>query len=173
MRILSYLFGVRAKNRPGVYTITNRHTGRVYIGATAKTIAERWQRHRYMLDTGRHHNKHLQADWNRYGAHSFKFAILEVVNDGEQAFEREREWQRRRYTPEGLYNPDPDATLSGSGGLLRRRGPEYERSELLALYREMRVQGYTRDKARAVLRERGINLDNNLWSQAGRPLDPT
>jgi len=168
MGILSHLFGVRAKNRPGIYTITNRRTGRVYIGATAKTIAERWARHRYMLNTGRHHNKQLQADWNIYGAHSFKFAVLEVVEDADQVFEREREWQRRRYTPDALYNPDPDAILEGSGGLLKRCTPEYGRAELLNLYREMRAQGVTRDRARVILREQGISLDNNLWAQAGR-----
>jgi hypothetical protein len=52
-----------------IYKITNRDTGRVYIGMTEKTIHARFRRHMLRLRDGSHVNIHLQADFNR--GHSF------------------------------------------------------------------------------------------------------
>lgn len=106
MGILS-LFSTAPKDRPGVYCITNRHTGWFYIGATTLAMTERWDRHRYMLNTGRHHNKRLQADWDEYGSRTFKFSVIEVVKHVDQVFIREEYWQRRKHTNK-CYNPHPD-----------------------------------------------------------------
>lgn len=158
MGILSRLFGLRAKYRPGVYTITNRHTGCVYIGATTKTIAERWDKHRRDLTAGRHHNKRLQRDWNTYSWRAFKFSILEMC-DAERVFEREKVWQRKRHTPDGCYNPHPDV-LARLVSVLQVRGVTLER------LRELRSAGYSRDRARELLRAEGVSFDNAAWSKA-------
>jgi len=106
MSILPHFF-LAPKDRPGIYRIDNRRTGGFYIGATTLAITERWDRHRYMLNTGRHHNKRLQADWNKYGARSFRFSVIEVVKDTDKVFAREEYWQRKKHTSK-CYNRHPD-----------------------------------------------------------------
>ena len=61
----------------GVYTITNRVTGKLYVGSTVGHISERFRQHRYQLRKGSHANKHLQAAWNRYGEPEFDFEVLD------------------------------------------------------------------------------------------------
>jgi group I intron endonuclease len=101
MGILSF-FRPAPKHRPGVYCITNRRTGHFYIGATTLTITERWNRHCYMLDTGRHHNKRLQADWDAYGSQAFKFSVIEVVQDTDQVFIRQEPKPKELGLAEGI-----------------------------------------------------------------------
>lgn len=48
---------------PGVYRITDAHTGRFYIGSSVN-IAKRWAQHRGRLCDGSHPNPMLQAIWN-------------------------------------------------------------------------------------------------------------
>lgn len=167
MGILSYLFGTRAKNQPGVYSITNRRTGCVYIGATTRPMTERWQEHSDLLRRWKHHNKRLQADWHRYGHRAFKFAVLEVAPP-HMVFERERAWQLLKYTPDGCYNPHPDAPLPRPEAYDPNAQPlmRYTSDELVLIYREMRRSGMKREGARAILKERGIPLNNNLWAAA-------
>jgi group I intron endonuclease len=40
---------------------------------------ERWYRHRWSLNRGRHRNPHLQQAWVKYGEANFEFSILEFV----------------------------------------------------------------------------------------------
>lgn len=62
-------------NGPGVYAITCRPTGRVYIGSSVR-VASRWRRHRVELLAGEHHSSKLQRAWNKYGAAAFSFEPL-------------------------------------------------------------------------------------------------
>jgi len=64
--------------RGGVYKLTNKLNGRVYIGS-AKEFKERWKEHERSLKLGKHHNRFLQADYNKCGAEAFSFSILEIV----------------------------------------------------------------------------------------------
>jgi len=61
----------------GIYVISNTKNGKVYIGKTAYGFAVRWQDHKLRLNGDYHTNRHLQAAWNKYGAKSFKFLVLE------------------------------------------------------------------------------------------------
>lgn len=61
-----------------VYAICNYSTGEAYIGETV-SIPYRWRGHRALLQKGKHHNRALQAAWNRDGASSFSLVILERV----------------------------------------------------------------------------------------------
>lgn len=95
MGILS-LFGLSPKTQPGVYCISNKRNGKAYIGSTTRRICDRWCEHRKHLTAGVHHNKGLQADWDRYGANAFRFYVLEVVADPVAVLERELHWQQNK-----------------------------------------------------------------------------
>lgn len=75
------------RSRPaqaGIYHIVNRQDGKTYVGS-AVNIATRWADHRKLLQANKHHGKfgniHLQRAWNRDGAQSFDFIIVEIVTD--------------------------------------------------------------------------------------------
>jgi group I intron endonuclease len=59
----------------GIYEIRNLVNGKRYVGS-AVDIAKRWREHRKHLKGGRHHSRHLQAAWAKYGDESFAFRIL-------------------------------------------------------------------------------------------------
>lgn len=61
----------------GIYQIVNTVNGKRYVGS-AKSFAGRWSTHRSRLKTGRHHNRHLQSSWAKYGAAAFAFQKLIV-----------------------------------------------------------------------------------------------
>ena len=60
----------------GIYKIKNIINGKVYIGQTYN-LKYRWSRHKSDLNNNRHHNKHLQNAWNKYGEDNFRFEIIE------------------------------------------------------------------------------------------------
>lgn len=62
--------------KSGVYLITNKVNGKVYVGSS-KDVARRIKRHKYLLTNGRHDNEHLLNAWNNYGEENFKFEVLE------------------------------------------------------------------------------------------------
>jgi group I intron endonuclease len=160
MPILSF-FWPAPKHRPGIYCITNRRTGWFYIGATTLTITKRWDRHRYMLDTGRHHNKRLQADWDTYGERAFKFTVIEVVRDASQIFIREHYWQRRKYNSK-CYNPNPDAILPAF--VRRRISSKISRSDQLFIFRVMRGSlPKTKKNIRTAMELMGITASEEDW----------
>lgn len=66
-----------------VYKITNLINDRVYYGST-KDFTNRKKTHLENLFNKCHHNKHLQKDFDKYGARTFKFEIIKY-------FEKEQE----------------------------------------------------------------------------------
>lgn len=60
----------------GVYQITNTVNGKRYIGSSVN-VHRRLLDHRRKLSRGAHHSAALQAAWNKYGAESFVFSLLE------------------------------------------------------------------------------------------------
>jgi group I intron endonuclease len=65
----------------GVYRIMCMANGRWYIGSTVQSFKTRWYGHELELTKGIHTNKPLQNAWDKYGAISFRFDILEVIDD--------------------------------------------------------------------------------------------
>ena len=63
----------------GVYQIKNIVNGKIYIGSASSKFGfnSRWSRHVFDLKNGKHHSKHLQSSWDKYGSDKFKFEILE------------------------------------------------------------------------------------------------
>lgn len=65
----------------GIYRIVNTVNGKGYVGKTGMNFGDRWDSHRSLLNSGKHDNPLLQRAWDKYGAESFSFEILEVVDD--------------------------------------------------------------------------------------------
>lgn len=59
----------------GIYEIVNLVNGKRYVGS-AVDIAQRWREHRKGLRAGRHHSRHLQSAWLKYGTDAFEFRIV-------------------------------------------------------------------------------------------------
>lgn len=59
----------------GVYKITNKCNGKIYIGSTIN-FKQRFNDHKKLLRQDKHPNPHLQNAWNKYGEDSFGFEIL-------------------------------------------------------------------------------------------------
>jgi group I intron endonuclease len=75
----------------GIYIVHNRKNGNFYIGSTVN-LRQRWRQHLWSLDNNRHHNPHLQSAWNKYGANSFEFLVVEVVKATTDILPREQTW---------------------------------------------------------------------------------
>ena len=59
----------------GVYCIRCKANNKAYIGSSVD-IKSRWIQHKSVLKAGKHNNKQLQEDYNKYGADSFLYSIL-------------------------------------------------------------------------------------------------
>jgi group I intron endonuclease len=64
----------------GVYRITNKLNGKMYVGSS-KLVHERCEQHFYALSRGVHHNIHLQRAYARDGEASFAFDVLEFCGE--------------------------------------------------------------------------------------------
>jgi group I intron endonuclease len=59
-----------------VYAITCEATGKRYVGGTTR-VKRRWRYdHCWELRAGKHYNRRLQRDWDRYGEGAFTFEVL-------------------------------------------------------------------------------------------------
>lgn len=72
----------------GIYAITNIVNGNRYIGSSAN-ISQRWSGHKRALCKNTHHSRHLQNAWNKYGADSFEFSVIEYCETN-QLLDREQ-----------------------------------------------------------------------------------
>lgn len=63
-------------NLIGIYKITNKINGKIYVGQSIDIQRRFWQ-HKNELNKGTHHSEHLQNSWNKYGEQAFSFEIIE------------------------------------------------------------------------------------------------
>jgi len=77
--------------KSGIYAIINEVNGKFYVGS-AVNIRKRWTNHISDLRKGIHRNKHLRRAWKKYGEESFKFRVLESVENKEDLLGREQYW---------------------------------------------------------------------------------
>lgn len=61
-----------------IYKIVNLVNDKFYVGSTTNKKV-RFRQHRKLLRGNRHHCKHLQAAWNKYGEAKFDFVVVEEV----------------------------------------------------------------------------------------------
>ena len=76
--------------KSGVYAIKNLANGKVYVGS-AMCFKRRWSRHICLLESGRHDNAYLQAEYKKYGSQAFAFYVLEVVENAQTLICKENE----------------------------------------------------------------------------------
>lgn len=74
----------------GIYIIRCLPTNKIYVGS-AKNLKQRWGRHQSDLRREIHKNSYLQRAWNKYGASSFAFEIVELVMPWSR-IDRENYW---------------------------------------------------------------------------------
>ena len=66
--------------RPGIYAVRHTSSGRAWPDSSPNLDTTRnglWHR----LEEGRHLDKRLQAEWNRWGPEAFEYVILEVIDE--------------------------------------------------------------------------------------------
>lgn len=98
-----------------IYRIRNIISGRSYVGS-AHHGGPRWNSHRHLLRCGKHHSPPLQHSWNKHGADSFVFEVLEKVDDTSDLLRREQYWI------DALRTADPDIGFNVSPVAGTRRG---------------------------------------------------
>lgn len=99
--------------KSAIYAIRNIFNQKVYVGS-AINYEDRWRRHEYSLRDGKHHSRHLQRSWNKYGKDNFVFEILEIVPEKEKLLETEQKWidHHKSFDREFGYNISPTAGSS-------------------------------------------------------------
>ena len=97
--------------KSGIYKITNKQNGKIYIGSSLR-ISQRFYMHRRNLRSGAHHSTHLQYSWNKYGEENFLFEVIEEVFDKNMLLEREQYYMdtTKSYERENGYNINPTAS---------------------------------------------------------------
>jgi len=93
---------IKDLNQSGIYKITNRKSGKVYVGS-AVNLRKRFTEHRWSLRQNKHYNKHLQNSWNLYGEDSFVFEIIELCPPA-SLLKKETSWIARLEACENGYN---------------------------------------------------------------------
>ena len=86
----------------GIYEIYCIRNKKRYIGSS-KDIERRWNDHTVSLESGTHHNRHLQKAWETYGESEFVFTILEEVKNSKQLFKQE-EFYIKKFKFHTLFN---------------------------------------------------------------------
>ena len=80
----------KAKATACVYLITNKVTGRVYVGETIWKH-RRWTEHKLYLRTGNHECKPLQGEYNKYGKEAFEYSVYKVIENKDKIELRKEE----------------------------------------------------------------------------------
>lgn len=75
----------------GIYMITHQGSGNRYIGS-ASSLRTRIARHLHGLQTGTHHNPHMQAAFLKYGVEAFRVEVLEHCPDKKNLVTIEQFW---------------------------------------------------------------------------------
>ena len=86
-----------------IYKIINLVNDKFYVGSTTNKKV-RFRDHRKQLRGNRHHCKHLQAAWNKYGEAKFIFEVVEEVGEDKNLQAAEDLWLKQHFSKEYCYN---------------------------------------------------------------------
>jgi hypothetical protein len=145
-----------------IYNITNLKTGELYIGATSKTLDERFESHIMDSRRSRCKDRPLYHAINKYGIENFSIDLIEQVSS-EVSETREKYWIKLLNTSKNGYNH----ALGGKGR------PEYEHDDVLYLYKQKisnveiaRILGCCIDTVRDILKKYNIKSNNFDYCEA-------
>jgi len=82
---------INGYNTSGIYCIQNKINHKRYIGSCMESFRKRKNSHLFHLRNNTHHSAKLQNAFNKYGAESFTFSILEECEPS-LCIEREQYW---------------------------------------------------------------------------------
>jgi group I intron endonuclease len=97
-----------------IYKIINLVNDKFYVGSTTNKKV-RFREHRKQLRGNRHHCKHLQAAWNKYGEEKFDFRVVEEVPVEQELWVAEDRWLREHHGKPYCYNSGAAAVAPWRG----------------------------------------------------------
>lgn len=97
-----------------IYKIINLVNDKFYVGSTTNKKV-RFREHRKQLRGNRHHCKHLQASWNKYGEAKFVFKVVEEVPDTNSLSQAEDRWLKEHFGKPYCYNSGAAAVAPWRG----------------------------------------------------------
>lgn len=158
-----YTFGDDRNVSMCVYTITNRETGRAYVGQSVGKVSRRWMAHINKSGAGL---SAIKSALRKYGHEAFVFAVIDVAETREQLDRRERFWIERLNTvaPNGYNFCD-----GGSGG---RVFSEESRRKMSESARARWPEGYVTRKQRRQMRtpeEKAAAIEAGNARRRGKP----
>lgn len=95
----------------GIYKIENKINHKIYIGCS-QDIEKRWYNHKYDAFNDNQNHFAIHQAFRKYGINNFSFSIIEIVEDKEKRFEREKFWIKYYDSYKKGYNE----TLGGDTG---------------------------------------------------------
>jgi len=146
----------------GVYQIRNKVNGKVYVGSVAKDYGFKGRMGKHSIDllAGKHHSKHLQRAWDKYGPKAFVFEVLEELPP-EDCVPREQYWMDRKKSANGKYGYNCDPT---AGSRLGHKPTEEARRRMSeAQKRRLPPTQETKDKISAAKKGKPISKDQRLY----------
>lgn len=127
----------------GIYKIENKVNGKVYIGSS-KHIEQRWQEHRKMLKSGKHHSNHLQNSWNIYKEDNFSFSIIEEVKESQDLLKRESFYIEKSNSLDSNYGYNIAPVLDNKH--LKIKNPNTKQVTENMIMEQFRLQYYNHEK---------------------------
>lgn len=97
-----------------IYKIVNLVNDKFYVGSTTNKKV-RFREHRKQLRGNRHHCKHLQSAWNKYGEEKFDFRVVEEVPESLSLQEAEDRWLKEHFGQPYCYNSGAAAVAPWRG----------------------------------------------------------
>jgi group I intron endonuclease len=97
-----------------IYKIVNLVNDKFYVGSTTNKKV-RFREHRKQLRGNRHHCKHLQAAWNKYGEEKFAFQVIEVIDNALDLAPAEDRWLKEHFGKPYCYNSGAAAVAPWRG----------------------------------------------------------
>jgi group I intron endonuclease len=88
--------------KSGIYCIKNIINDKMYIGSAVNLKTRRYE-HFHFLTKNKHHNRHLQSSYNKYGKENFVWEVLEYVDDANNLIPKENEYILK-FNKNDLYN---------------------------------------------------------------------
>lgn len=130
-----------------IYKIINLVNDKFYVGSTTNKKV-RFRQHRKLLRGNRHHCKHLQAAWNKYGEAKFDFVVVQEIGQDQDLLAIEDVWLEQHVGKEYCYNTGASASAPWRG-VFGEKNPKFgiartemERLKISASLKEFYAEDY-------------------------------